>query len=383
MSEMSNEEPLVTVVMVAYNHAKYLRRTMATVFAQTLKNIEIILVDNGSTDDSASVISSLSDSRLQVIQQENLGLSIGYNIGIKRARGKYIALGNADDEWTPDKLEKQVQAIENEKAAACFSMAELVDDDNKPIPSAIASRFPFSFDNLPRERMYEKFFFNTNFMCATSALIDKSLLHDRMFDPSLLQLQDFELWVHLIKKGSFVIVPEKLVFYRVRLDGHNLSLDVSNRARVLFELHLAYKTFFDDVDMEFFRSAFASHLRNKDFAAEAFDFEKAFLYMKMSEPSIKALGLEFLYSILSSEAGREIAARDYGMKIADIWNLSKSPIYADSQSFDGALAEAENMSERLRATEAELSQLRESMRQVTSGKLWRLREKVYGIFKGS
>lgn len=383
MTQMSPESPIVTVVMVAFNHAKYLRQTMASVFAQTLKNIEIILVDNGSTDNSAEIIANLSDPRLIVIQQENLGLSLGYNIGIQRARGKYIALGNADDEWAPEKLEEQVTAIEKQSAAACFSAAQLVDDDNNAIPAELAAQFPFSFEDLARERMYEKFFFNTNFMCATSALIDRSYLQKRLFDPSLIQLQDFELWVYLIKKGSFVVLPEKLVFYRVRTDGHNLSLDKSNRARVLFELHLAYENFFDDVDIEFFRSAFADHLRNRNFAPDAFDFEKAFLYMKMSEPSIKALGIEMLYSILSTESGREIGLSHYGLKIADIWNFSKIPVYADSQSAESSVAFLEDALERLRVSEQELAQMRESMRKITSGKLWKLREKVYGILRGS
>jgi glycosyltransferase involved in cell wall biosynthesis len=320
---------------------------------------------------------------LLVIQQENLGLSLGYNIGIERARGRYIALGNADDEWAAEKLEKQVQAIQRENAAACFSAAQLVDDDKQPIPPDIASQFPFSFENLPRERMYEKFFFNTNFMCATSALIDRTFLRERMFDPSLIQLQDFELWVYLIKKSNLVILPEKLVYYRVRMDGHNLSLDKSNRARVLFELHLAYRKFFEDVDIAFFKSAFSEHLKNKDFAPDAFEFEKAFLYLKMSEPSIKALGIEMLYSLLSAEKARAIAARNYNLKIADLWNISKAPIYADSQSLEGATAYADQVTEKLRNTEAELMRLRESMRQITSGKLWKLREKVYGFLRGS
>lgn len=379
---MNDNAPLVTVVMVAYNHAKYLRETMASVFAQTMGDFEVILIDNGSTDDSQQIIATLQDPRLKVITQENLGLSLAYNIGIEAARGKWIALGNADDVWMPQKFELQIKALEATGAGAAFSAAQLIDDNGEAVPEEIAVQFPFSFDNLSREEFYEKFFFKTNFMCATSALLSTELMAKVKFDPALIQLQDFDVWVKLIKQTSFVVLPEKLVAYRVRCDGMNLSLDTRNRSRVLFELHSAYKKFFDDVEPEFFRKALGKHFRKPDQSNPVgLEFEKAFLFLKMQEPSIRALGLEMLYELLSSEAGREVAGRDYDLKIADIWDLSKMPIYADSQALDGSALETEQLLRKIKETESELSSLRESMRQITSGKLWKLREKVYGILK--
>lgn len=379
---MTETDPIVTVVMVAYNHGKYLRRTMESVFAQTLPELEVILVDNGSTDDTTQIIAQISDPRMQVIRQENLGLSLGYNIGIERARGKYIALGNADDEWMPEKLSKQLEAMKQRSAGASFTAARLIDDDGLPVPDEIARQHPFSFEDLPRHQMYEKFFFKTNFICATSALIERHLIAAEGFDPTLIQLQDFELWVRLVKETEFVVVPEKLVAYRVRSDGQNLSLDTRNRARVLFELHLVYRRFFERVDPSFFKQAFAQHFRKADQSNElGLEFEKAFLYLKMEEPSIRALGIELLYSLLSLPAARGIAEADYNLKIADLWDISKTAIYADSQSMEASALDGLETAQRLKDCESELERLRESMRQITSGKLWKLREKVYDIFK--
>jgi hypothetical protein len=187
----------------------------------------------------------------------------------------------------------------------------------------------------------------------------------------------------LIKKCDFVVLPEKLTGYRVRTDGQNLSLDKRNRARVLFELHCAYKRFFDGVDPDFFIAAFADHLRKKNPSGNVgIEFEKAFLYLKMTEPSIRALGLELLYALLALPEGRKIGASDYDLKIDQLWDLSKMPIYTDSQSMDQAVLEAAELAQRLKSTETELASLRETLRQITSGKLWRLRQKVHTILKG-
>jgi len=379
---MNEKAPAVSIVMVAYNHAKYLRETMASVFAQTLTDFEVILIDNGSTDNSPQIIAELNDPRLVCIRQENLGLSLAYNVGIERARGRWIALGNADDTMMPEKLELQLKAAEAHNAGAVFSAAQLIDDDSKPVPDELAAQFPFSFEVLPRARMYEKFFFRTNFMCATSAFINAKQLADGGFDPSLIQLQDFDVWVRLIKRCGFVVLQDKLTGYRVRTDGNNLSLDKRNRARVLFELGFVYKRFFDGVDYAFFKEAFGKHFRRTEpSGAVGLEYEKAFLFLKMQEPCLKAIGLEMLYVLLALPEGREVAASDYDLRIEQLWDLSKMPIYADSQSMESALVDAANVSAKLRDAESELSQLRESMRQITSGRLWRLREKVHRILK--
>lgn len=378
---MAGSDPIVSVVMVSYNHGRFLRRVMDSVFQQTMPNFEVIVVDNGSTDESRDILASYNDSRLQVIHQENLGLSVGYNVGIGRARGKFIAIGNSDDEWALEKLALQLKSIEQHKAGVSFSAARLVDDDSSPVPEEVAKQFPFSYENLPPAKMFEKFFFKTNFICVTSALIDVSVLGAERFDPSLIQLQDFDLWIRLVQKTSFVTLPDPLVYYRVRLDGQNLSLDQRNRARVLFELNRVYRHFFDNVDIAFFQEAFEQHLKYKDVTPDTLEFEKAFLFLKKQEPSIKVLGVEMIYDLMSTPTGRETAEKHYGMKITDIWNLSKFPVFADSQSMESALLETQQLADRLKATESELSSLRESMRQITSGKLWKLREKIYDILK--
>lgn len=379
---MPEKDPLITIVMLAYNEGRYLRHSMPAVFEQTFADFEVFVMNNGSTDDTLEVLAGFDDPRMKVFTNENIGLGLAYNVGISHARGKWIAIGNADDLWYPRKLEKQVEATKNDRVGVIFTEAELIDDNRNPVPREVAARFPFSFENLPPARLYEKFFFNTNFMCAPSAMIRKDLVDARPFDPMSLQLQDFELWVNLVQKAEFTTVPEKLIGYRVRLDGSNVSLNSSNRSRVLMELNIVYRRFFDGVDMEFFREAFRAHLRNPDFRDElAMEFEKAFLYLKMGEPAIRGIGMERLYELMSSSEGRNLAAREYNLKMPDIWTMALSPVYADASALDESSKNYLDTLEQLKATQAELAGIKETMRQITSGKLWKLREKVYDILK--
>ncbi len=359
-----------------------MKQSLPALLNQSLENFEILLMDNGSQDDTPEIAASFQDKRLRVFRNENLGLALAYNVGLANARGKYIALCNSDDLWFEQKLEKQKAAIEKGPAGVIFTSAELIDDDGKTVSEEVAARFPFSFENLPQAATYEKLFFHTNFFVAPSALIRKELLDANPFYPMLLQLQDFDMWVKLIQKTEFEVLPEKLIGYRVRVDGSNVSLNTGNRSRILLELSIAYKRFFEGVDSEFFRKAFAKRLRNPEFSGElALEFEKAFLYLQMSEPAIRFLGLEKLYELMGIEEGRVIAHRDYNLSMADVWNYALSPVYADLASFKESEQDIVDLCNKLKSAERELARTRETMRQITSGKFWKLREKVYEMLK--
>lgn len=102
-----NKIPYFSIVIPLYNKEKYIKRTLKSVLKQTFTNFEVIIVDDGSTDNSSEIIKSINDSRICLIQQENGGPSKARNRGIQEAKGEFIAFLDADDEWLPGKLEKQ------------------------------------------------------------------------------------------------------------------------------------------------------------------------------------------------------------------------------------------------------------------------------------
>lgn len=98
-------KPLVSIVIPLYNKGPYIKRTLRSVLSQTIKVFEVIVVDDGSTDEGPDIVESFDDARIRLIRQENAGVSVARNKGIKEAKADYIAFLDADDEWKPTYLE--------------------------------------------------------------------------------------------------------------------------------------------------------------------------------------------------------------------------------------------------------------------------------------
>ncbi|MEN9326568.1 MAG: hypothetical protein RI943_989 [Bacteroidota bacterium] len=110
---MQNSEVAVSVIIPFYNGAKFLKDSILSVINQKIDNLEIILVDDGSTDSSLEVINEINDSRIRIIQQANSGAAEARNNGVRNAYGKFIAFLDADDVWVEDKLSSQFFAFAN------------------------------------------------------------------------------------------------------------------------------------------------------------------------------------------------------------------------------------------------------------------------------
>ena len=142
--------PRVTVIIPCYNYGRFLREAVASATSQTLGDIEIIIIDDGSTDDTPAVIDSLDDRRIRTRRMPNFGVSAARNAGLDMARGEFIAFLDADDRWHPDKLERQVALMDSEPDVAfVFSDLRRFSDEN---PSLDETQFALvhEFDTLPR-----------------------------------------------------------------------------------------------------------------------------------------------------------------------------------------------------------------------------------------
>lgn len=107
--------PRVSVVVPAYNYGRYLREAIESIQAQDFEDLEILVVDNGSTDDTQAVLATIHEPRMRVLTLEvNQGLSVAFNLGIESARGEYVAYLDADDRWRPGKLRRQVELMDAE-----------------------------------------------------------------------------------------------------------------------------------------------------------------------------------------------------------------------------------------------------------------------------
>lgn len=203
-------EPLVSVIIPTYNRAHSLETSVGSILDQTTTDIELIVVDDGSNDQTAKLIAHLNDGRIHYIGlSKNRGASAARNIGIAHARGQYIAFQDSDDEWLPHKLEKQLPLFEQfpQRRGVVYCKYQRID---RGVPKRIFGE-PFNRETL----LYR------NFVGTPTMVVHKDCLDVERFDEKLHRRQDWELCLRLMQDYPFGFVPEVLVLSHV--SGESIS----------------------------------------------------------------------------------------------------------------------------------------------------------------
>jgi len=226
-----NKFPFVSICIVSFNHENYVARCLESCLSQTYKNIEIIIVDNGSIDNSVNVIKGYvaqSESIQFFSLKDNIFTSAGFNYAIKKAKGEYISLVSADDYYELNKVERQLNYMVTKGLSNCFTWINAVDESNNIIEdTGFSSLFNRSFTDMELKR---HFILYGNTLCAPSIMLHKSIFEKYgFFDHRLLQLQDYDLWLRVLIKEPLNILPEKLTNYCVRSDNGNLSSSTDDK----------------------------------------------------------------------------------------------------------------------------------------------------------
>ena len=221
------DEPLVSIVMAARNYARFLPTAIDSAAAQTVADWELLIIDDGSTDETpAAVRPYLHDRRVRYVRSDRLGQSRAKNLGERLSRGTFLAYLDADDAWLPTKLEKQLAVFDRHPACGVvFTARELIDDAGATIaPNAQQATVAF-----PAGRGLEPIFLK-NFVCFSSVLVRKHVFdHVGGFDPNLDLAIDYDLWLRVARHYEFHGVAEPLTRYRT---GHgNLSGKLIDRVR--------------------------------------------------------------------------------------------------------------------------------------------------------
>jgi glycosyltransferase involved in cell wall biosynthesis len=190
----------VSVILPTYNRAATLRRACESVLSQMPPVLELIVVDDGSTDDTADVLSTLvrTDARLRYVRQDNQGACAARNLGIELARGKLIAFQDSDDEWLPGKLKSQLEARGGKPALVFTSHTVIFLDGHQEIRPS--NGVPVDRNDLVSRLISQ------NFISTQTVLLDRSLLGESRFDPQLRRLQDWDLWLSIIERLDFKII---------------------------------------------------------------------------------------------------------------------------------------------------------------------------------
>lgn len=262
---MENEK-LISVVIPCYNHEKYIEKTVRSVLQQTYPNIEVLVADDCSTDNSVAVLQTIQDARLKLFPfQRNQGTVFTLNFLLKQAKGDYIATLGSDDYFAPDKLEKQLNVMERDPAlGAVFSWAEIVDGND--IPHDKSSSFPidvFQEDNKSSAEWIRHFFLNGNHLCHSSAMVRRSVQDDvGLYRPAYRQLHDYDYWFRVLCKYPIYVIPEKLTAYRRADEDSSISASKSQATatRLYNETNSVFYALFREMPPELFVQAFSDML---------------------------------------------------------------------------------------------------------------------------
>ena len=194
----------VSVIIPVYNKEKYIKRCLESVLNQTYSNLEIVIIDDASTDNSMNIVNGIEDERIKIISlSENRGVSIARNKGIEIATGKYICFLDADDYWILDKIEKQVKMIELNNYVFVYGGYEYLKNERKHIA------------HVPTFLDYNKALKNTAIFTSTVMLNMNILSKEDIYMPNV-KSEDTATWWKILKKGITAYgIDEAIAVYRV------------------------------------------------------------------------------------------------------------------------------------------------------------------------
>lgn len=223
-------QPLVSIITPMYNSENFILETIKSVVNQTYSNWELLLIDDGSTDNTIQIVEDFKQkyTNIKLFQNPtNLGAAQSRNKGILEAKGDYIAFLDADDVWKPNKLEVQIQFMQNHNCDVSFSSYEQINESGKPLHKLVQA--------LPK-LTYNKYL-RTNYIGNLTGMYNAKTL-GKITSPDLRKRQDWLLWLAAIKKSGkpALGIQESLAYYRVR----NNSIS-SNKIEMLKYNYLVYK----------------------------------------------------------------------------------------------------------------------------------------------
>jgi glycosyltransferase involved in cell wall biosynthesis len=261
--------PLLSVVIPAYNVAPYIRAAVESALAQTLRSLEVIVVDDGSTDDTSAVLDAIerdwNDPRLRVIRQENGGPSVARNTGISDARGVFIGFLDPDDIWAPEKAALQIALMQQDETIGIgFSNSEYLTEEGLRTGYFLRAK-------KARPSLHDMIRCNHTGNGSTPIVRRECFQIAGLFRPELRSCEDYEMWCRILALTRYraELYPRPLTMYRMRRSS--LTFDfakfVENADRAMDFIRLTMP----DVPAYVIRAGQAEHYRTAAWKAVSSD----------------------------------------------------------------------------------------------------------------
>ncbi|WP_017317902.1 glycosyltransferase family 2 protein [Mastigocladopsis repens] len=230
--------PKVSVVIPAYNSMKYLPETLESVLLQIFTDFEVLIINDGSSDNIVQWASEIVDPRVKLISQKNQGLPSARNTGITKAQGEYIAFLDADDLWEPTKLSKQVRCLDNNPAVGLVhTWMLLINEQGKSTGRVMES----NAEGDVWQQLVEK-----NVIACPSVMVRRCCFETvGVFDRNLRSVEDWDMWIRIAARYPFAVIKEPLAYYR------QLSSSMSKNCQVMEQaFHVVIEKAFQSVPQE-------------------------------------------------------------------------------------------------------------------------------------
>ncbi len=211
--------PLVSVITPAYNHGRYIGRAIDSILGQTYPNWELIIVDDGSTDNTAEVVKAYDDSRITYVYQENQGvrkLAGTINKGLWKSKGEFVTMFGSDDTWPPYRLETEVPLFEDPAVVLVYGRGFLIDQNDEVIGEVARPSESVNIENRPVGSALHEMFLS-NYVFQPSVLVRRAAL-DRLggyLQPEGLLAEDYPTHMALALQGEFRYLDRPLANYRM------------------------------------------------------------------------------------------------------------------------------------------------------------------------
>lgn len=360
------DDYLISVLMVNYNHENTIEATIRSVLNQTYKNIQFVIVDDGSTDNSNDIVKSFKDERIELYSLgKNEHICYATNYGFERVKGKYLARIDSDDIWYPDFLEKQMIFMKQKsECRICFTWCDWIDEEDNNINHLVPEWLRLCDVKFNSQKEWLKqFYFEGNCLMHSAVVMETELMREiGSFEPAYRQLHDFDYWVRIAKRYNIYIIPERLACIRkFRTGSDNASAPTkTNTIRTFNEYMDIRATMFDDMSDETFIEAFGDQFVCSDsMSEEELECEKAFMLCKPQRgwDGTPPEGIRRLKSLFESSRSKALLEDKYHFSIKDLYELTSAHIYSDTVLKEEYSTYIRELNERLEASNNEKQNL--------------------------
>ena len=375
------DRELVSVLMVNYNRGTTIGESIKSVLAQTYTDLELIIVDDGSTDDSCSVIESIKDPRIKLYRlEQNEHISHATNYGFQKVTGAYLARIDSDDVWYPQKLEKQITFLKNNpEYKICFAWIDLIDEygnsineQQKELLGVFETTFQGQSDCLHR------FFFGGNCLSHPSVVMRTELMRETGdFNLAYMQSHDFDYWVRIAKKYPIYVMQERLLAMRRFIhenseEENNSKTYGPNVIRYENEAANIKRHFFEDMEDELFIRTFRQDFKNPESnTKEELECEKIFLLCKTCPElqNILPTGLDNFLELYPKYA--EILKQKFDFTVHDFYDFTGNRVYHNEREENAKRREQECLKEELQKVHKECERLKMQIEAYENSKSWK------------